>query len=1058
MSTRPDHPTSDRSPRMRLLTRTVTAASAVAVAAATVLVVTPARADSEPTLLAPGASNLRLTNLQGGSGNVPRWVDITSGTVNVQTTFRLTADLAGKNPSLATATVGTAAQPALAMAWAAAVSTPVGDWTASLPLDPATLNSGLHQIGMGSAFSASLQFTAPPLTAPVYVVDGSTQLEQLTSDQWNVPADGLEVNKTFTPTRLPVAMPTGSGTTVTYQWFGPSGAVSSATTSTAAFTPPTDLYGRSVTLRVTAARAGYASTVVTSPPFPVTGLRVTPQAPVERPGGRFLVTATPGVEYLRDGTPLSAGEHDGAGRRVVVTARALNGFSIPAAAAKEWTFDFRRVVDVPAPTWDKAAGTLTVPDAAPVEYLLDGQVLAPGTRTLRGLLQLTARITDPTARVADGSVLAWTADTRRAVQPVPATFDLDQMTYTIPDQPGVVWKVGGAVVAPGTHTAGHGTVTAVPSAADGTVELTSTPTMVAPFVLTPVPVPAVVLDAASRTLTVPARQGVRYLLDGEPVSEGRYPLGTVRVDVTAVPALPRFQLTGTTVWSADWRIAVTPPAPQRNPATGAVVVPRITGLEYLLDGEVVAGGTEVFGTATSVVSARPADRFHRLTPGVTAQWTFDARPAAGVGAPTWDTDAMTYTLPAVPHARWWVRNPGGTLVAMDPGTHPVPWTGTNVTSIEVSLDAVAGYAGTPQVWSQPFTWSSVTPTAPSARVTADGGEVLVPDVTGVRYRLDGAPVAAGTVQVSGLVTLTAHPAQARYRLTGTTTWTLDNRRTATPLAPVLDADRLRVTVPDVPGVRYLRGTSVLAAGSHSFGGHLELRAVAAGPGWKLAEGATDAWTFVAPVTTLTAPAPTLLDGVLTVPAQPDVRYLLDGAPTTAGEHPVRGWVTVTAESTAPRVRLEGRTSWDMDARVLVRPLAPTFDRATGRLTVPVVEGVRYRIGGTVVTGTRTVTGTVRVTAEPAGIDVAVADDTVSEWTLTRAGLVAAATRKPSFDKRRGVLTVPRVTGLQYLVGGKVVQPGTKVKVRKGRKVVVTVRATSGYRATGTLRWTFKRPR
>src|SRR5690625_1868313 len=224
----------------------------------------------------------------------------------------------------------------------------------------------------------------------------------------------------------------------------------------------------------------------------------------------FTVPETEGVEYLVDGEVVEAGTYPGSGE-VTVTARALEGFVLAEGATTEWTHTFSTEGGEPEPvevtpadvTFDDQTGTdsdtLTVPETQGVEYLVDGEVVEAGTYPGSGEVTVTARALEGFV-LAEGATTEWTHTfSTEGEEPEPVEVTPAAVTFT--DRPGFA------------------------------------------------------LD----TFTVPAVEGVEYVIDGEVVGAGTY-AGVGTVTVTA-RALDGFVLAegATTEWAHTFSTAGSPP-------------------------------------------------------------------------------------------------------------------------------------------------------------------------------------------------------------------------------------------------------------------------------------------------------------------------------------------------------------------------------------------------------------------------------------------------------------------------------------------------------------------
>ncbi|MBG6178826.1 hypothetical protein IWX62_000001, partial [Arthrobacter sp. CAN_A1] len=105
-------------------------------------------------------------------------------------------------------------------------------------------------------------------------------------------------------------------------------------------------------------------------------------------------------------------------------------------------------------------------------------------------------------------------------------------------------------------------------------------------------------------------------------------------------------------------------------------------------------------------------------------------------------------------------------------------------------------------------------------------------------------------------------------------------------------------IPTTPGVEYWVGDSVKTSGTHSAQGSVT---VIAKPmiDYEITTGATATWTMTFTANELVPTPPTFLDmdgtagDTYTIPATPNVEYLVNGSVRSAGTYPTTGTVTVT---------------------------------------------------------------------------------------------------------------------------------------------------------------------
>ncbi len=365
----------------------------------------------------------------------------------------------------------------------------------------------------------------------------------------------------------------------------------------------------------------------------------------------------------------------------------------------------------------------------------------------------------------------------------------------------------------------------------------------------------------------------------------------------------------------------------------------------------------------------------------------------------------------------------------------------------------------------------LVPVAPAPVTFADpygtsSDTYTVPTTTGVTYQVGGVTVAAGTYPGSGTVVVTT-VAQEGYELTGTTEFT----HTFTDINPVAAEAPTQVdtwgtdddtyTIPSVTGVRYEVGGATVAAGTYPGLGTVVVNAFAES-GYVL----TGASSFSLPFTDIrqvSAEAPTqadtwgTADDTYTIPSVTGVRYEVGGETVAAGTYPGLGTVVVNAFAEAGYV-LTGESSFSLPfTNILqVSAVAPsqvdTWGTVDDTYTIPVVEGVRYEVGGvTVVAGTYPGTGTVVVNAfaEP-GFELEGEDEFTLVFTDIRQVSAEAPGQVDTWGTADDTYTIASTTGVRYEVDGATVPAGT---YPGAGTVVVTAVAETGYVLTGATEFT-----
>lgn len=176
--------------------------------------------------------------------------------------------------------------------------------------------------------------------------------------------------------------------------------------------------------------------------------------------------------------------------------------------------------------------------------------------------------------------------------------------------------------------------------------------------------------------------------------------------------------------------------------------------------------------------------------------------------------------------------------------------------------------------------------------------------------------------------------------------------------------------------------------------------------------------------TVTPAAPTFTDatcdndgGSYTIPSTPGVDYQVNGKTVPVGTYPATGKVTIKAVAQAGYV-LQGDTSWSHkfqsaeDCERVVVPKAPTVvtsectegQQSNGSYTIPFVEGVTYKVDGSVTqAGPYTLAPGQQVTIiafpEPG---FTFGEDAVHSWTLSNPKLDCSVPQPPA--------TLPTVIG------------------------------------------------
>ncbi|MET3932832.1 VCBS repeat-containing protein [Arthrobacter sp. OAP107] len=330
----------------------------------------------------------------------------------------------------------------------------------------------------------------------------------------------------------------------------------------------------------------------------------------------------------------------------------------------------------------------------------------------------------------------------------------------------------------------------------------------------------------------------------------------------------------------------------------------------------------------------------------------------------------------------------------------------------------------------------------------------VPETAGVEYLVGDKVVGAGTYAGAGDVTVSAR-AKADYvvKSGAVTEWKFTFKATPYEVVPAAvvftDKDGTAedtFTVPVTEGVEYLAGGKVVEAGTYPGAGEVTVTASAQAD-YVVKTGAVTEWKFtfkatpyeVVPAAVVFTDKDGTAEDTFTVPVTEGVEYLAGGKPVEAGTYPGSGEVTVTARAKADYVVKTGAvTEWKFTFKATpyeVVPAAVVFTDKDGTaedtFTVPVTEGVEYLAGDKVVeTGSYpgAGAGTVIVTAR-AKPDYVFAEAATASWSITfKATPFVVAAAPVVFTDTDGTAqdryTIPATTGVEFLVQGKAVAPGT----------------------------------
>lgn len=460
---------------------------------------------------------------------------------------------------------------------------------------------------------------------------------------------------------------------------------------------------------------------------------VTPTAPsfTDSPGAdndSVTIPAKAGVTYYLNFEEAAAGVYPASGS-VWVQAVANAGYVL--SGPSEWTNYFEtegsqpETVSAPAPTADLLAGTFTIPASNQVDYLVNGASTDAGVHDGVGTITVEAQAAEVGVQLSGATTWSFTfPDSSGSVTIVVATAPTftdstsGPGTIGIPNVTGVNYRIGGETVAPGTYP-GVGPVTVTASAAVGyaingvtgwshvfqwasSIQVSATP----PTFTDP---PGTDND----TFTVPSKLGVRYLLDGNVIPAGVYPVDPSSPTVTiAAVATAGYVLTGPSVFSHTFttsdqlEFVVGTPTISGSAAVGASLTasagewtPTPTSLAYqwLADGNEIPGAT---GDSYTVASTDVGKQLAVKVTGTRAGYLPASATSASTAAVT--AAALTTAVPIISGT----AAVGSTLTAIPGAWGPEPvsfqyqWTrngvpidgATNVTYAVTTADAGAALA------------------------------------------------------------------------------------------------------------------------------------------------------------------------------------------------------------------------------------------------------------------------------------------------------------------------------------------------------------------------------
>ena len=202
-----------------------------------------------------------------------------------------------------------------------------------------------------------------------------------------------------------------------------------------------------------------------------------------------------------------------------------------------------------------------------------------------------------------------------------------------------------------------------------------------------------------------------------------------------------------------------------------VTIPAVDGVAYAIDGFRKPAGTYNLTTQVTVTAEADSSSWN-VAPKT---WKYDLRAAVTPAQPVFNASANTVAIPSKDGVTYFVDG-----VAKPEGTHSYAGKGTVTAKAASDSHKLTGTAS----WTFD-NWNSVTPTKPVFNESKN--TVTIPTKTGVAYFINGSAKKAGTYTDTGTGTVTAKVAPGAEKLTGTTSWTFDNRNAVTPTKPLVSA-------------------------------------------------------------------------------------------------------------------------------------------------------------------------------------------------------------------------------------------------------------------------------
>ncbi|GAA3323995.1 hypothetical protein GCM10017711_14030 [Paeniglutamicibacter sulfureus] len=384
---------------------------------------------------------------------------------------------------------------------------------------------------------------------------------------------------------------------------------------------------------------------------------VTPAAPTfSATANQVKIPASTGVGYFIDGEAKAAGTYVNAGSGTVTAKAVDSSHKVAEGATSSWKFDNKNSVTPTAPTFNASKNTVVIPAKAGVAYFINGAAKKAGTYSHGGTGTVSAKVASGAEALA--GTTSWKFDNRNAVVPTKPAFSAPGNTVKIPSKTGVLYYVNGVRKAAGTHKySGSGTVTTKASSSWYKLAGTTSWKFNNRNTVTPTK-PS--FNAGRNTVTIPAKAGVAYSINGAVKKAGTYSFGGTGT-VTAKVANGAEALTGTTSWKFDNRNAVVPTKTSFSASGNTVKIPSKTGVLYYVNGVRKTAGTHRY-TGTGTVTTKASSSHYKLAG--TTSWKFDNRNAVVPTKPVFSASKNTVKIPAKVGVVYYVNG-----VKKSAGTH-----------------------------------------------------------------------------------------------------------------------------------------------------------------------------------------------------------------------------------------------------------------------------------------------------------------------------------------------------------------------------------------------------